>query len=225
MTLMGIREFAASDAIRARYGRAVAPSTITRMGQDGKLVMQGGKIHVEASLQRMDALGLGKMRSDVADRHAREAQIQTQAGQYIPAQGQADKTPQNAPQRATPAATLEANAAEDPGIDTSQSKTRYKTLALHYENQTIKLGMGLSRGLRYYRQDVRDEAHSLANAVRAAVERLIDQTAPRLAVIPGHNDRGVLLRREVRKLARLINREYPNALRRLRKSARKGKDA
>ena len=225
MRLMGIREFAASEAIRVRYGRAVAPSTITRMGQDGKLVMQGGKINVEASLERMDALGLGKMRGDVADRHAREAQIRTQSGQGIPTQGQAEETPQKAPQRATQTATPEASAAEDPGIDTSQSKTRYKAIGLHYENQTIKLGMGLSRGLRYYRQDVRDEAHSLANAVRAAVERLIDQTAPRLAVIAGHNDRGILLRREIRKVARLINREYPNALRRLRKSARQGRDA
>lgn len=240
MGLMGIREFAGSDAIRARYGRAVAPSTITRMGQDGKLIMQGGKIDVEASLKRMDELGLGKIRSDVADRHAKDAQNQAQAGQGIPTQGQAPQTPKNAAfdvnQSANQSATHDATSATaetqagkeaetDPGIDSSQSKTRYKAIALHYENQTIKLGMGLNRGLRYYRADVRDEAHSLANAVRAGVERLIDQTAPRLAVIPGHADRGYLLRREVRKLVRMLNREYPNALRRLRKSARKGKEA
>lgn len=108
--------------------------------------------------------------------------------------------------------------------EVNQSKTRYKAIGLHYENQGIKLGMALSRGMRYYRADVRDEAHGLANALRAAVERLIDQAAPRLAVVSGHADRGLLLKREAAKVRRLIDLEYPNSLRRLRRAAKRGKE-
>jgi hypothetical protein len=216
--LMGYREFAACAEIRARYGRAVAPSTITRMAQDGKLILVGKKIDVAASLQRMDALGVGKLREDVAQRHATAAQISTQSDSSIPTPGQSANSAKNATSAATDNAT---NSADLDGVATGgQNKARYKAICLHYENQSIKLGMALNRGQRYYKQDVKDEAHALANAVRAAVERVIDQTAPRLAVIPGHADRGFLLRRAMRQVKTLLNREYPNALRRLRKSAR-----
>jgi hypothetical protein len=222
--LMGIREFAASEEIRARYGRAVAPSFITRMIQDGKLVMVGKKIDVAASMERMDALGVGKLRADVSQRHATEAQNSSQPGSAIPKPGQNENSAKNATEGATDSATDSAPDSDLGGIATGgQNKARYKSITLHFENQLIKLGMALHSSRRYYKQDVKDEAHALANAVRAGIERVIDQTAPRLAVIPGHADRGYLLRRAMRQVARMINREYPNALRRLRKSARSEK--
>lgn len=69
---LGIRAFAASDALRARMGRAVAPSTVTRWGQDGKIVLVDGQVDVAASLERLEQLGVGKMRPDVSARHATE---------------------------------------------------------------------------------------------------------------------------------------------------------
>lgn len=222
--LMGVREFAASAEIRARYGRAVAPSTITRMAQDGKLVLIGKKIDAAASLARLDALGIGKMRPDVAARHAaqtaQEAGHATQTAQAIPESIRHAARPAHATVGATTAATDNLDA----GLETGGAgKARYKALNLHFENQLIKLGMQLARGQRFYREPVKDEAQGLGGALRAAVERLIDQTAPRLAVLSNHMDRGVLLKREARHIKRLINLEYAGALRRLRKSAKKGK--
>lgn len=224
--LLGIREFAASPALTQRMGRAVAPSTVTRWGQDGKIVLVGpgraAKVDVEASLARLESLGVGKLRPDVAARHTDETAYKAAHGPQdasgIPAHAQAKNAATSAAIAATSVATLDdlpTPAASGPG------KAKYKAIALHYENQTIKLGMALAQGRRYPRQDVRDESNGLGNGLRAAVERLIDQTAPRLAVLPGHLDRGLLLKREVRKIKRLINLEFAGSLRRLRKNARK----
>lgn len=225
---LGIRAFAASDALRARMGRAVAPSTVTRWGQDGKIVLVNGMVDVAASLERLEQLGVGKMRPDVSARHATEtAQRAAQTAQPIPNHAPSQKNATAATESATANATPTADddmAFAEHVAEVGQSKTRYKTICQYYENQGIKLGMALSRGMRYYRADVREEAHGLANALRAAVERLIDQAAPRLAVAPGHADRGLLLKREAAKVRRLIDLEYPNSLRRLRRAAKRGKE-
>lgn len=73
MTLMGIREFAASEHIRKRFGRALSPGKITEWHQAGKLVKVGSKIDVEASMAKLDELGAGQINNGVADRHVREA--------------------------------------------------------------------------------------------------------------------------------------------------------
>lgn len=224
---LGIRAFAACDALRARMGRAVAPSTVTRWGQDGKIVLVDGMVDVAASLARLEQLGVGRLRPDVAARHATEtANKGAKTSSPIPNHHPGRKNATAATENATTGATTADDdmAFAEHVAEVNQSKTRYKAIGLHYENQGIKLGMALSRGLRYYRADVRDEAHGLANALRAAVERLIDQAAPRLAVVPGHADRGLLLKREAAKVRRLINLEYPNSLRRLRRAAKRGKE-
>ncbi len=226
--LLGIREFASSPALTQRMGRAVAPSTVTRWGQDGKIVLvaagRTAKVDVEASLARLDSLGVGKMRPDVAARHtdetAHKAAHGPQTAKPIPNPTQPKNAASNAASAATVGATLDDLPAPTAG---GPGKAKYKAIALHFENQTIKLGMALAQGRRYPRQEVRDEANGLGNGLRAAVERLIDQTAPRLAVLPGHLDRGLLLKREVRKIKRLINLEFAGSLRRLRRHARKGK--
>lgn len=223
---LGIRAFAASDALRARMGRAVAPSTVTRWGQDGKIVLVDGQVDVAASLERLEQLGVGKMRPDVSARHATEtAHKGAQTSSPIPNHHPWKKNATEALGNATAGATeTDDMSFAEHVAEVNQSKTRYKAIGLHYENQGIKLGMALSRGMRYYRADVRDEAHGLANALRAAVERLIDQAAPRLAVVSGHADRGLLLKREAAKVRRLIDLEYPNSLRRLRRAAKRGKE-
>jgi hypothetical protein len=220
--LLGIREFAASQALIARMGRAVAPSTVTRWGQDGKIVLIGhgraAKIDVAASLARLDHLGVGRIRDDVAQRHATEARqgAQTASGMPVRQPGQ-----QTLPDRNS--AAINPVTGEDLGNveTTGAGKAKYKAAVLHYENSLIKLGLQLARGQRYDKTLVKDEAAGLGNALRAAVERLVDQTAPRLAVLPNHLDRGLLLRREVRHIKRLINLEHAASLRRLKRSAKR----
>lgn len=228
-TLMGIREFAQSAHILARYGRKVAPSTITRMAQDGKLILENGKIHVEASLARMDELGVGKLRRDVAERHATESahkngQDRAHAAQSAQGIPQAIPSEENATAREFSATGSATEDASDLGaIQATGGKAKYKAAALHFENQQIKLGMAIARAIRLVRQDVRDEAAGLGDSLRAACERLVDQTAPRLAIQARPQDRGLLIRREVQKIKRLIDLEATQGLRRLKRNARKGK--
>ena len=224
--VLGIRAFAASPDLVARMGRPVAPSTVTRWGQDGKIVLVGegrrAKVDVQASLARLDALGVGRLRDDVAQRHAQEAAQRAQTPRSDPNPTPAEK---NASYRNS-AATTAATEVDLGGVErTGAGKAQYRAALIHYENSLINLGLQLARGQRYDKALVKDEAAGLGNALRAAVERLIDQTAPRLAVLPHHLDRGLLLRREVRHIKRLLNLEHTASLRRLKRSAKKGKSA
>lgn len=240
-TLMGIREFAASEAIRARYGRAIAPSTVTRMAQDGKIILVGhgkyAKVDVAASIARMESLGVGKLRADVSARHSAENAIKAaQTSLGISNQGEQQKNATRASKNATTNTqtnTQTETQTETPSADNQEdldgiaaeggSKAKYKAAALHYENQQIKLGMALARAIRFIRHDVRDEAHSLGNNLRAALERLTDQTAPRLAIQNASADRARLIRQEIQKIKRALDQESAQSLRRLRRNARKGK--
>lgn len=224
---LGIRAFAACPALVARMGRPVAPSTVTRWGQDGKIVLVGegraAKVDVAASLARLDALGIGQLRPDVAARHAHEA-AQAGAQRAQTAAPMSNHQPgADLPAQRNTGATADATDADLCSVETGGAgKAKYKAAAMHYENSLIKLGLQIARGQRYDLAAVKDEAAALGNALRAAVERLTDQTAPRLAVLPNHLDRGVLLRREVRRIKRLLNLEHAAGLRRLRRAAKKG---
>ena len=55
-----------------------------------------------------------------------------------------------------------------------------------------------------------------------AVERVIDQTAPRLAVMTNDLDRRRLLDAELRRLRWMVKSEIPRALRRMRASGQAG---
>lgn len=189
-------------------------STVTRAAQAGRLVLVGNRVDVEASLARLKATEGG--RTDVAARHAAErAAVAPQAiaaPGNAPAPAQAPRTGEN-----TAPAPPDADGATDGG-----SRARYKAMVLHFENQQIKLGMAMARGLRFTRQDVAREAAALGAIVRSAVERVIDQTAPRLAVMTEPERRRVLLATELRAVRHALRAEFPRALRRLRSAQQRG---
>ena len=60
---------------------------------------------------------------------------------------------------------------------------------MHFENQSQKLDMALAQSLRFDLAQVRDEALGIGNTLRAAVERLVDVTAPRLAIAKTRDER------------------------------------
>lgn len=105
----------------------------------------------------------------------------------------------------------------DLGEQSAGSRAKFKAMALHYENQQIKLEMALRRGLRFEVEAMKREAHGLGNTLRAALERLIDQTAPRLAMLKTRHERLRLLQNESTALRRLIKNEFPRGLRRMKK--------
>jgi len=201
---------------KAEFARRLSwnRSTVTRAAQAGRLVLVGDRIDVEASLARLQATEGG--RTDVAARHA------VARGNANPAPAQREENAATAAQApATPAnanATMpDTDAATDGG-----SRTRYKALVLHYENQQIKLGMAMARGLRFARRDVVREATGLGAMLRSAIERVIDQTAPRLAVMTDRAERRALLAAELLAMRRALRVEFPRAMRRLRSIQQRG---
>jgi hypothetical protein len=128
--------------------------------------------------------------------------------------GRPDVAERHAQQRSAPAAPP---AEIGLGEQAEGSRAKFKAMAMHFENQSIKLEMALRRGLRFDKAALKDEAHGLGNTLRAALERLIDQTAPRLAMLKTRNERMRLLEIEKQALRRLVKGEFPRALRRMKK--------
>lgn len=188
----------------ARLG--VARSTITRAVQAGRLVIhENGHILVEPSLKRWHETKGG--RDDVEARHAENR------GAAIPEAGGGDEN--------ATAARKSRNEAATAGEPESGSRASYKAAALKYENDAIKLEIALRRGHRYPLAAIRHEALGIGGTLRASIERLIDQTAPRLAVLSDPAARRQLLQAEARRIARIIKHEFPRALRRMQREAKK----
>ena len=194
---------------KAAFARrlGVNKSTITRAAEAGRIVLtQRGQVEVEKSLERWHATK--GARSDVSARHAEKR------GADIPEAGHGQE---NAP-KGRKTAGADAGAADSlPGVEQpGGTRARYKLAALHYENQSLKLEMALRRGLRYPLALVKQEAGGIGATVRAAIERIIDQTAPRLAVMRDDIERRRLIDAEVRRVRWMLKRELPRALRRMR---------
>jgi hypothetical protein len=142
-------------------------------------------------------------RADVAARHA------ASRGRELPQAQPAPKTAQ-APDLSQPLA----------GTDGGDSRRSAKTALMHFENSQIKLEMALRRGLRLEQGAVKREANGLGALMRAGLERVIDQTAPRLAASTQDLERRRLIAAEARRLAWIIKREFPRALRRMKEQGR-----
>lgn len=195
------REHLAAFARRLGVNR----STITRAAQAGRLVLAAdGRVLVQASLARWHATRGGRL--DVAERHA-EARGGAVAGVAAaatpPASG--DSGPQGAEQ-----GDGEAYAPPE------GSRAAWEAEKLAWQNRLLLVSLDLQSGARVPRPALQREAHGLGATLRATVERLIDQTAPRLAAATTDADRRRLLASEISAARRLVRREFAAALRRLR---------
>lgn len=197
---------------KAAFARrmGVVRSTITRAAKAGRLVLDHkGRVLVEESIKRWhDTKG---PRTDMQAQHA--ARRGAEIPQAIPNPApEAENGPQAATGSQTDPATDNNNATEG----TEASRARYKAITLHYDNSLIKLEMALRRGHRYPLASVKREALNLGGTLRAAIERLIDETAPRLALRKDPAHRRQLLQAEVRRVIRTLKSEQMRALRRIR---------
>ena len=200
---------------KAAFARRIGinKSNVTRAAQAGRIVLTpGGMVNVEASVQRWYETKGG--RDDVAARHAENRGAVGSVGGAMAENGTAGPKPATPAQ---PAGEGNATASGD-----GNSRTRYKAMGLHYENQSLKLEMALRRGLRYPLALVKRESLGIGSSLRAAVERVIDQCAPRLAVMTNDLDRRRLLDAELRRLRWMVKSEIPRALRRMRASGQAG---
>lgn len=194
---------------RADFARhlGVHRSVVTRAVQAGKIPVEAdGSIDFEKAAAAWHANAGG--RADVAARHA------AQRGSPIPNPIQGEKN--------APAARFDGSDAfgGDPGELADGQRAHAKALLMRFENDLLKIEMALRRGLRFERADVRREAANLGAMLRAGLERIIDQCAPRLAAAGDDAERRRVLEQETHRLARIIKREMPRALRRMREDAR-----
>lgn len=186
----------------------VNKSSVCRARKAGRLVLTAdGRVEFEQSAARWHETTAG--RTDVAARHAQN-------------RGAAIPTPQPQQKNATAAqsapAVAEIDAGTGSGMSDGDTRTKAKTLLLHYENAQIKLEMALRRGLRLDRSAVRREATGLGAMLRAGIERVIDQTAPRLAAAGNELERRRILQGEIKRLRWIFRRELPRALRRIKEA-------
>lgn len=201
-----------STESQAEFARRIgmARSRITQLKQAGRIVMaaDGKRVEVEASIAKINATA-DPGRMDVAERHAAERHAAGKPGAAPNIGAQAPNTPPESPNM-------------DAGLGVEPSgRAKAKALLMHYENSSLKLEMALRRGLRFERAAVKREAASLGAMLRAGIERVIDQTAPRLAAAGNDLQRRQIVEAELRRLKHMIKREMPRALRRMRSDLQK----
>ena len=170
-------------------------SYVTRLKQAGRLVITAdGLVDVEKS-QALIAATADPSRAEVmAARNARKG---------IPPR--AEEPPPNADINLPDIAPA------------AGSRAHYKMIAVGYENKTIKLGMALLRNLRFQREASLREPRVIGERLRAAIERMIDQTAARLTVVRSTDERRALIAAETKKIKRVLKIEFVRAIHRMGK--------
>lgn len=210
-------------------------STVTRAAQAGRLALApDGSVLIAQSLARWHATAAGRL--DVADRHA------AARGHHIPAdipaaqipapQSPAHPAPATsalaAPEKspsgpaaapvAPPAASATPatpDAADGPADESGTSRAHAAATTLHWQNNLLRLELGVTQGAYLPRDALLDELNGLGATLRGSLERLTDQLAPRLAAATSAAERHRLLQAEAHTLRRQLAREFPRALRRL----------
>lgn len=148
-------------------------------------------------------------RADVAARWAQNR------GASIPTGHLRHKNAPAAPFAQTPA-DLEGESGQ--GGQGGTGRAGPQAIRMHYENSAIKLEMALRRALRYERAAAGREAVGLGALLRAGIERVIDQTAPRLAAAGNELERRRIIEAEIKRLRWMIKRELPRAMRRMKET-------
>lgn len=179
----------------------VARSTISRYGRQGRLVMVGDLVAVEPSIAKLAEAEAEAKAKAVKARKAAAARRQTRA-------------------KPKPTADLDPDAPSNP-----EAMRQYKAIRLQAEIDTLQLQRDLRAGVRHYTAAAHQEAEAVGGVMRGALERLIDQIAPQLAVLPDPAERAALLEHRIGEIRKLVRAEFPRALRRIRRASKPAAEA
>lgn len=94
----------------------------------------------------------------------------------------------------------------------------YTQQLLSAQNSLARLAIDLRTHRLYPLAAIEREAQALGSTLRGALERLVDQTAPRLAVCSDDAQRAAVLEGEIHMIRQTMRREMPRAMRRLRQT-------
>lgn len=187
----------------------VHKSTVSRAIAAGRLVLISGQLEIADSLRRWQDTKPGT-RPDVLARHAAKRQpvdvVACQAAEIAP------RAPESAAMEDS--GEQSTSAMSEPGIGD------YTQQVLTAQNALARLSMSLRTFKRYPLATIEREAQALGSTLRGALERLVDQTSPRLAVCGDDGARAAVLAAEIVRLRQTMRREMPRALRRMRQVER-----
>jgi hypothetical protein len=183
----------------------VHKSTVSRAIAAGRLLLVAGRLDIADSLRRWHDTKPGT-RPDVLARHAAKRApanvVAVQAAEIAPRAPESAAT-EDSGERSAPVVA-------DPGIG------EYTQQLLAAQNALARLSISLRTFRRYPLDMIEREAQALGSTLRGALERLVDQTAPRLAVYREDGPRADVLAGEIIRLRQTMRREMPRALRRMR---------
>ena len=171
-------------------------STVTRLKQAGRLVMQGRMVEVAASLARIEETG--GMRFDVAERHAAN---RAQPGTQL-AQPEAEKTAQ-APLAGAGEGTGSGDgaiAAPASGSGTGERRSDAQARKEAALADLAEMDVQQKRGNLIPKDDVDAALRSFATSVRARLDVLPDQLAPLLAPVADLDEIHALLAEHCRSI-------------------------
>ena len=171
-------------------------STVTRLKQAGRLVMQGRMVEVAASVARIEETG--GMRFDVAERHAAN---RAQPGTQL-AQPEAEKTAQ-APLAGAGEGTGSGDgaiAAPASGSGTGERRSDAQARKEAALADLAEMDVQQKRGNLIPKDDVDAALRSFATSVRARLDVLPDQLAPLLAPVADLDEIHALLAEHCRSI-------------------------
>lgn len=184
-------------------------AAVTRAVQSGRLLVgEDGKLDLDESISRWNLLRAGT-RPDV---DARLKELRESARPAIPPAVRAATITQ---EQEVVLESAPENGDEGPSATGDLQKHHARRLAA--QNALARIEIDLRRHRRHMLSATLDEAQSIGGMLRAAADRLVDQSAPLLAAQGDKGDRLALLSIRCEELRRLFRREFPRALRRLRK--------
>lgn len=185
-----------------------APSYITELIGHGRIVLteDGKRVEVEASLQKIESTA-SHSRAGVAAHHETKRSKKS---------AKTTDSSADQPQLMSKTKRQRKSKADQP-ID-EHSRQFYERVLQGAKNNIKQIDFDMAFGRRFSVVEVRKEAQSIGNTVRAALERLVDTAAPRIALMPDRASQEALLRFEVAQLRRVIKAEFPRAFRRLKRN-------
>lgn len=175
-------------------------STVTRLKQAGRLVMQGGLVEVAASVRRIAETG--GMRLDVAERHAAE-RAESQNSPVAPISEAREGEGMGAAPIAPPAADFAGSGGER-RLDAQARKEA--ALADKAEMEVLQM-----RGDLIPKEDVDAALRAFATSMRARLDVMPDQIAPIVAPVTDLDEVHALLAEQVRDILAAVADEMGRA--------------
>jgi hypothetical protein len=178
------------SAFARRLG--VAPSYVTKLKDEGRIVVVDGQIEVEASLARMEATK-DPNRDDVRQRHAKARDAKrlaegvgaTVAGVIAPREGEESgakvKTAPGADSGGREGGDEEPEAG--PVIQAAEVFRKARTAKMHFESRRAVIRVARLQGRLADMATIRKSAGNDGASLRSLLENLPDQAAPRLAPV------------------------------------------